>query len=108
MGRVSGKQMMAAMEQLNYQNSDFFKDWVKRRYSGTITTTANEEFIGCAKRQPQVQAASSECPAVIILSGVLMMVMFSLILIGLLLLLMMLMLLLVFVLHLLVMCCLCC
>ena len=51
MGRVSGKQMMAAMEQLNYPNFDFFKDWVNRRYSGTITTTANEEFIGCAKNK---------------------------------------------------------
>ena len=52
------------------------------------------------KRQPPVQAASSERPAVIMLSDVLMMVMFSLVLIGLLLL-MMLMLLLVFVLQLL-------
>ena len=55
LGRVSGKQMMAAMEQLNYQNSDFFKYWVKRRYSGTITTTANEEFIGCAKNKKHTQ-----------------------------------------------------
>ena len=48
LARMSGQQMMAAMKQLDYSNSDFFKRWIEQRYNGTITSTACEEMIGCA------------------------------------------------------------
>ena len=55
MRRVSCQQMNLGMKHHNYKPTEPFRAFLSRRYSGTLSSVAVEEFVGAAKKNQQVK-----------------------------------------------------